>query len=84
MLHSITTTGAVVITVVSDLRLVTADSNTVDISAGRVEILINGIWAPICRDHAFDDDDAFVICRQLGFSDFISYNYAEELGLGVT
>ena len=28
---------------------------------------INGAWRAICRDF-FDDDDAVVACRQLGYS----------------
>ncbi|KAL4229913.1 Scavenger receptor Cys-rich [Mactra antiquata] len=46
-----------------DLRLV--DGNKT--SAGRVEILYDGEWGTICDD-LFDDVDATVICRELGFS----------------
>ena len=35
-------------------------------SEGRVEILHNSQWGTICN-HGFDESDARVICRMLGF-----------------
>lgn len=47
-----------------DVRLVGGDRY------GRVELCSNGEWVSICSDQFWDDTDAGVLCRQLGFSQY--------------
>ena len=45
------------------LRLVGGRSS----NEGRVEICINGVWGKVCHS-SWDNNDAKVVCRQLGYS----------------
>jgi hypothetical protein len=49
--------------VAGDVRLV----NGLDKTEGRLEIFNDGEWGTVCDD-AFDDEDAIVACKSLGYT----------------
>lgn len=56
-----------------DVRLIGGDSY------GRVELCSNGEWISICSDQLWDDSDAGVLCKQLGFSQYGYYVMAYHI-----
>ena len=48
-----------------DIRLAGRSYNNV----GRIELCVNGTWGTVC-DTSFDNKDASVVCRQLGYSSY--------------
>ncbi|XP_077986428.1 scavenger receptor cysteine-rich domain-containing protein DMBT1-like isoform X2 [Glandiceps talaboti] len=61
----------------SDIRLVNGDNA----EEGRVEIYYNGEWGTICDDN-FDVNDAAVVCRKLGYGEFITVRDSSYFGEG--
>ena len=43
-------------------------------SYGHVEVCISGVWRQICSDTFWNNTDAGVVCKQLGFSQYGIYS----------
>lgn len=61
-----------------DIRLVNRSSVTTELGYGRVEVCSeNRVWGTVC-DEGWDEVDASVVCRQLGYNGTGKWNYQEK------
>ena len=44
------------------------NNGTINNVSGTVEVCVGGRWSTVCVGNAFDDIEAEVLCRQLGYT----------------
>ena len=54
-------------------------NNTQNSSAGIVEVYINDMWGGICNTSSFGQNEADVICHQLGYDKAQNYSTAAKM-----
>ena len=64
------------------IRLVQGKLSSVEYSEGRMELYLNGGWRTVCPDN-FADNDADVICQQLGYLRAQELTTSSTLGYGM-
>ena len=60
------------------IRLVRDGHTSSDYTSGVVQVWWNGQWGNICNDASFGDDEADVICHQLGWSGASYYTSSQN------
>ena len=61
------------------LRLVSDSGRTLNLSSGRLEILINNQWGTVCS-HFFSKTEADVACRQMGYKSANGFTTTSKIG----
>ena len=64
-----------------DIRLANFHTDTYGRSEGRVEVCHNHKWGTVCDD-GWNSNDATVVCRQLGYKNYINYLSKAYFGTG--